>query len=272
MQNPHFKEIHEQFIGTLQAAMSRDERYLGLLAGGSLVTGAVDRYSDLDLILVCRPEHRAEIMGERFALAEACGGLLSAFTGEHVGEPRLLICLYGPPALHVDLKFVSLDELGDRTEDPAVLWERGGQVAEALAGTAPRPHVFEPQRAEDRFWVWVHYAGTKLGRGELFEVIDHLSLMRSAVLAPLLSVLQGLPVRGVRRLEQNLGDSALQLLKNTVPEYSLDSCYRAIKTMIALYRCLRAKLPGLKIRREAEEVAVAYVDEVYAGLSRGGVF
>ena len=45
-------------------------------------------------------------MGERRTIAESCGGLLAAFTGEHVGEPRLLICLYGPPLAHVNLKFV----------------------------------------------------------------------------------------------------------------------------------------------------------------------
>ncbi|MER7057532.1 MULTISPECIES: hypothetical protein [unclassified Streptomyces] len=26
------------------------------------------------------------------------------------------------------------------------------------------------QWIEDRFWIWVHYGATKLGRGELFEV------------------------------------------------------------------------------------------------------
>lgn len=49
-------------------------------------------------------------------LAGTLGHLLHAFTGEHVGEPRLLICLYGPELLHVDLKFVTLEMLTQRVE------------------------------------------------------------------------------------------------------------------------------------------------------------
>ena len=48
-----------------------------------------------------------EIMAQRMAFAGTLGHLLHAFTGEHVGEPRLLICLFGPELLHVDLKFIT---------------------------------------------------------------------------------------------------------------------------------------------------------------------
>lgn len=61
--------------------------------------------------------------------------LLQGFTGEHVGEPRLLICLYGPPLLHVDLKFLSVAELDVRIEEPEVLFERGEAVTQRLRST-----------------------------------------------------------------------------------------------------------------------------------------
>ncbi|EPO4109819.1 fimbrial protein [Enterobacter cloacae] len=63
-------------------------------------------------------------MAQRIEFAGTLGHLLHAFTGEHVGEPRLLICLYGPELLHVDLKFVTLDMLTQRVEEPAVLFTR----------------------------------------------------------------------------------------------------------------------------------------------------
>ncbi len=71
-------------------------------------------------------------MNERIKIAANLGTLLSAFTGEHVGEPRLLICLYGPELLHVDLKFVSINDIAHRVKDPVILWERGNCVSEAL--------------------------------------------------------------------------------------------------------------------------------------------
>jgi hypothetical protein len=64
----------------------------------------------------------------RAGFAGALGPLLSAFTGDHVGEPRLLICLYGPPLLHVDLKFVTPADLAERVEG-----RRAGAEAASVA-------------------------------------------------------------------------------------------------------------------------------------------
>lgn len=96
--------------------LSRDSRLWALLAGGSLMTGTMDEYSDLDLIVVYDFAHREQIMNQRLLIAEGLGTLLSGFTG----EPRVVICLYGPEPLHVDLKFVTL-EVG-------ALWRRRGMV------------------------------------------------------------------------------------------------------------------------------------------------
>jgi len=81
--------------------------------------------------------------------------LLAAFPGDHVGEPRLLICLYGPPLLHVDLKFMSTDEFLHRVEDPMVLWDRAGALRAALlallhAGAQPNGVRRVEQKAATR--------------------------------------------------------------------------------------------------------------------------
>jgi hypothetical protein len=95
-----------------------------ILGGGSMVTGTMDEYSDLDLIVVYQSAYQEEIMNQRLNIVEELGSLLAVFTGEHVGEPQLVICLYGPSPLHVDFKFVTPKELEERIEDPLVLWER----------------------------------------------------------------------------------------------------------------------------------------------------
>ena len=85
-----------------------------------MITDEMDQYSDVDLVAVYRDEYRATItVDERMSIVQKLGELLTAFTGEHVGEPRLLICLYKDPLLHVDVKFTSLNELESRVEDPA---------------------------------------------------------------------------------------------------------------------------------------------------------
>ena len=115
---PHLPQHLSPFIERANS-LRRDERIVGLAAGGSYLTDQLDVYSDLDLIVAVEPGAVAEIMAERRQIAAQLGPLLAAFTGEHVGEPRLLICFYdAQPPCHIDLKFVSLDVVHDRVEDP----------------------------------------------------------------------------------------------------------------------------------------------------------
>ena len=96
---------HQQFISRALPHFAADSRLVGVAAAGSWAENAMDEFSDLDLIIAVEPEGFAQVMSERQSIAASLGKLLAAFTGEHVCEPRVLICLYDSPLLHVDLKF-----------------------------------------------------------------------------------------------------------------------------------------------------------------------
>jgi nucleotidyltransferase-like protein len=235
---------------------------IGLAAGGSFRSGKMDDFSDLDLVVVVDPAAEEDVRASRVAIAASLGPLLASFTGEHVGEPRLLVCLYGPPTVHVDLKFVTPDELAVRVEDPIVLWDRGGRVRNALAeGAAIWPEP-DPQWIEDRFWVWVHYAATKIGRGELFEALDFTAFLRLQVLGPLALREASAPPSGVRRLERDAPARARQM-RETVARYDARDLVSAVRAAVALYRELRDRGPeGLERRSGAETAAIEYLDAV----------
>ncbi|MGG4108851.1 nucleotidyltransferase domain-containing protein [Paenibacillus lautus] len=254
--------IHQQFINQAMERIRQDSRLTGLLIGGSVIRGTVDVYSDLDLIVVYDIAFKEEIMEQRIRIANSFGSLLSAFTGEHVGEPRLVICLYGPQPLHVDLKFISSSELAVRVENPLVLWDRDNSLRSIINETSPSYPTPTPQWMEDRFWVWVHYGATKLGRGELFEFIDLLSYIRSVVLGPLILMNNGHIPSGVRRLEQYAAHE-MEELKETLPLHNAPSCYHALKASIEIYRRLRQDTEGLIRKEEAEQAAIVYLDSVY---------
>lgn len=239
------------------AGLSQDPRIAGVAAVGSWL-GAMDEFSDLDLVVAVYPEHEEAVRAERMAIAGSLGPLLAAFTGEHVGEPRLLICLYGPPLLHVDLKFVALGDLARRVEEPAILWQRDGALDRALAGSRaeyPQPDL---QWIEDRFWIWIHYAALKIGRGELFETIDFLGFLRGRVLGPLLLARAGHTPNGVRRIEQWV-PGAVDALGQTIASHDRADCGRAVRAAVALYRDLRGDQPITR-RAEAEAEAVRFLD------------
>jgi predicted nucleotidyltransferase len=254
-------EAHRQFLEASIDALKRDTRIVGLAAGGSFLTNSMDEFSDLDLLIASEQQDHRDVMADGIRIAGALGSLLAAFTGEHVGEPRLLICLYrGTPPLHVDLKFIALPDLARRVEDPAVLWEREGRLTRALAaGTAEYP-MPDRQWIEDRFWVWIHYAAAKLGRGELFEVLDILSFLRRTVLGPL--ALAGSDARpaGVRRLEL-LVPRHVQRLQATVATHDPVACGRALQACVELYHLLRSDGAGVQFRDAAEKAATDYLSD-----------
>jgi len=245
------------------AGIRQNPALVGLAAGGSFRSGRMDEYSDLDLVVVVEPAASQEVRGKRAALAAALGPLLASFTGEHVAEPRLLVCLYGPPPVHVDLKFVTPDDLAVRVETPTVLWDRDGRVRIALAaGTAAWPEP-DPQWIEDRFWIWVHYAASKIARGELFEALDFIAFLRGQVLGPLSLKEASAQPSGVRHVEKMASARARQM-QETVARYDARDLVSSVRAAVALYRELRdhAGVEGLQRRSDAEEAAVHYLDSV----------
>jgi predicted nucleotidyltransferase len=262
-------EPHRQFLEKLLERLRDDNRIVGVAAEGSYLTNSMDEFSDLDLLLAIEPIDYKDVMADRRTIAASLGHLLAAFTGEHVGEPSILICLYADPLLHVDLKFTSLDDVAKQAEDPAVLWEREERFTRALGRGKAKLPAPDPQWIEDRFWVWVHYIAVKIGRGELFETIDGLSYLRSKVLGPMALSHAGAFPAGVRKIEIAIPDFAREL-RRTIPRYDAADCLRALRACAELYRPLRAQADDTEFRADAERAAMEYVANIEERFGRTG--
>lgn len=268
----HMPTRHRAFLERAVEAAPGIEGIVGLAAGGSFIAGEIDEFSDLDLVLAVDPEAWPEILDRQQAVAaELDPSFLAGFTGEHVGEPRLLVCLYGPPLLHVDLKFVSLDDAHERIEDPVILWEVDGCLSAAFARTAPRYPAADPDWIEDRFWIWAHYVADKIERGEIFEALDGLGFWRAVVLAPLAFRRAGVEATGVRRIEDRLPAFATDL-ERTIGGVDAAACVAALEAAIELYTELRdAAAAGSDVEASPVEREVrAYVAGLPARLGLGG--
>ncbi len=96
--------IQEDFAAKVVKIVENDPAFIGLAVAGSWISHEIDEYSDLDLVLITKDK----IGGDKVKMldqAKRFGDFISGFTGDNVGEPRLLICLYDNPLLHVDIKF-----------------------------------------------------------------------------------------------------------------------------------------------------------------------
>lgn len=248
---------HAAFVARAVAELPADARILAIAAAGSWARGGMDEHSDVDLILAVAPEHHAAVVADIARLAGTLGPLLSCFPGDHLSKPELLICLYGPPLLHVDFDVLPVSVAAARVAKPAVLWERDGALTRLVTDGPPatRPEL-DLQWIEDRVWVWLHYAGTKVARGELFEALDALNFVRSRVLGPLLLTMRGQPPHGVRRVETIAGDE-LPALVATHAAYDAGACLAALTRTADLYRRLREeRVTSEFVRRAAAEEAV----------------
>jgi len=255
--------IQVEFANKAKRILEADENVIGLAVGGSWQTGQLDEFSDLDLILVTR-ERISDDKNKMLAYAEKLGNFLSGFTGEHVGEPRLLICLYDSPLLHVDIKFLTPEELESRVEDPVILLDKERRLQSVMDKTTavfPYPGY---QWIEDRFWTWVHYALLKIGRGEYMEARDFSGFLRMTVFGPLLHIKNGNLPRGVRKVETELQPEDFRALQSTIPAYDKTSLLAGLRSAVELYRHLRTGLfdSSVELKTETEKRVMLYFEEI----------
>lgn len=253
-------ELHAAMLRGIIAAVAADARFDTLLGTGSLASGGFDAESDLDLVLIVRREDHDAVMAERRAFAARLGTLLASFPGDHVGEPRLLICLYGPPLLHVDFKFVPADELDGFSERPLVLWARDPVAMDLrLVRLELAPVGRTAQWFEDRAWLWLHYSATKVRRGEYFEALSGLDFFRDVVLGPMLRRSVGERPRGLRRIENV--PRARDRLMPTLASYDRNEIAEALRRSVLLYIELRADDPPPAQVAHMPQALLDFIDE-----------
>lgn len=252
--------IQEIFAKNAAEIIQNDRNVLGLAFGGSWLTNEMDAFSDLDLILVTA-DKIADDKAKMLAFAEGFGKLISAFTGEHVGEPRLLICLYDNPLLHVDIKFVTAEEFRQRDTDAFLLTDNTGRLKTILQTSEPVAFSVDFQWIEDRFWIWIHYALLKIARGEYLEALDFMGFLRMQVFGPLLHAVNKSKHHGVRRAETKFTNAELEKLTSTIPSYSKDSILQSLRRAVDLYKELRIRLfpSDIILHTDAEQSVMQYL-------------
>ncbi|MCX6121751.1 MAG: aminoglycoside 6-adenylyltransferase [Ignavibacteriales bacterium] len=255
--------IHKDFVKNIIEIVKTDPTIAGLVVGGSWIENNIDEFSDLDLVLIT-DRLVSDDFNKMYGYAKRFGNLLNAFTGEHVGEKRLLICMYDNPLIHVDIKFIVKEDLKHRVEDPIVLWDRDGSIMKIIETTTSEWSAINFQWIEDRFWTWIHYTATKLGRGELFEALDCLSFLRIHVLSPLLQITCGQKPRGLRKIEQTCRKEDLLKLQETISTYSVESIALSLGKAIEMYQELRRELfkDNIVLRKDTEKRCVDYFYEI----------
>ncbi len=255
--------IQLEFANKAKKILEPDDNIIGLAVAGSWLTNEIDEFSDLDLIIVTKQKISTD-KNLMLNYAKRLGDFLSGFTGEHVGEPRVLICLYDNPLLHVDIKFLTLDEFHTRVETPTLLIDKDGQLESAISNSQAKFPYPDYQWIEDRFWTWIHYALLKIGRGEYLEAYDFMGFLRMVVFGPLLHIKNNNLPRGVRKVETDLESEDFAKLKLTIPTYNSQSLLASLRNAVSLYRQLRTELfdNNVNLQNDTDKKVMNYFDEI----------
>jgi predicted nucleotidyltransferase len=77
---PDLPPAHRTLLKRLKSLQS-DKRIVGIAAGGSIVTGLVDQFSDLDVLVAVDPDAYPEVLQQRPAIAATLGKIRSSILG-----------------------------------------------------------------------------------------------------------------------------------------------------------------------------------------------
>ncbi len=161
----------------------------------------MDEFPNIDLAIAVNDESYEKVMKGRLDIVNSFGDLLSAFSGNHVGVPRLIIILYNPFLVHADFKFVKFSDIAHRVEDFKILCKKDNCITNKIKEEVAIYLTPNIQWIEDRFWIWVHYGSTKIERGEIFEAIGFISFLRQTVIGPLIVLKNDEQPKGGRKIE-----------------------------------------------------------------------
>src|SRR5216683_4823304 len=70
---PELPPMHRAFLDRALPMFQADARLAGLAAGGSFITGELDEYSDLDLVVVSLPGASPDVLREGSDIAQRLG-------------------------------------------------------------------------------------------------------------------------------------------------------------------------------------------------------
>jgi hypothetical protein len=156
-----------------------------------------------------------------------------------------------------------MDDIDDKVENPIVLWERGDVISSQVnlkVSEFPQP---DAAWIEKRFWTWIHYTATKIGRGEIFEAVDAIGFLRVNVLGPIILNQNGARPQGLRKLEQHASQEELKILRRTLPVYDARDCLRALHESVELYNTIREA----PVNQGIEKLVVEYLSQIESQLN-----
>lgn len=205
----------DELIDAVRAKCAADPRVVGLFVGGSLGSGAADRFSDCDFVLAVEPEQHTAFVTELRAWVEGVAALV-LWRQVYPGVPLFLAVT--PEYLRFDMTVTIPSRLTGAQSTWRPLFDPQG-----LYGALPeRPPARQPDPARvaaivEEFWRILGLLPVGVGRGEYVVAATGAGLLRDQLVSLLVEA-QAPPVTpGALALSRVLPPQAMALLERLPP-------------------------------------------------------
>lgn len=222
-------EERKDALDRLLRELDADPAVAGVMFAGSTSEGFRDQYSDIDLIVIARPEDFDSVVKKWVARVESTFPVICRFHGvEH--ERKVIYCFLLEGFLELDLLFESLNTLSPRTRKQ-VVFDKTGKLNEILRAlppeTEPVPLEAYYRACMDSIWYHVTHTVTALHRGHLWKALSEVDQIRTRTFS-LFGLLRGLNIEDYAEVDHLPPEILSELEKTLVPEVSKEAIFRAL--------------------------------------------
>ncbi|MGE0172337.1 MAG: hypothetical protein AB7T49_06115 [Oligoflexales bacterium] len=259
---------HAQVLEAVVRYFSNRSEIAGAFVSGSLVTGGMDQFSDLDLGFLCKDtDSRSKIWGERWDWNIA--PWFHRFDADHI-KPNFVIYFFEPD-IHVDLCFYVQDDLPTQRGAPfKVAWDSTALLtpwARSMnSWPAASPEWSHAVHEDERFWAWIHYSLSHVRRGEYYDIASYFYALRGIV-EQWHARLSGSAEFETRRLEMRADPSVVSHLGLCFPNPDLSSLKSSLQALIDIHQSQRMRVASVaKVRWNVSDATRERLRKVVDGL------
>jgi hypothetical protein len=249
-------DMHLNLVKKAEICLKEDKGFLGMAIGGSWIDNKLDQFSDLDLYLIM---DNALVLSfeEKKEIQHKWGNLLTFYINGHDENVTVSLYDFAPDLLHVDCKWIYLEGFQKRVENPSIIFEKDRLLSNCIRDFPSEGYELPNfELNEMRFWSWMHYIFSKIGRGEIIEAYGYLCEVRNCCVGPMVLHKNALTPRRMRHAE-HLPEADLKLIRKSIPiNCDAKNCFDATIYMIELYKYTRDSLVNNSfVKNYAAEIA-----------------
>jgi len=271
MNHPEFNlpPHYQHFLDRVIAACQSDEHVIALFLTGSYARGSPDAYSDLDFILIIKPDAYQDFIAGKKDFIRRLGEPLSLEDFEY---PSALLCTF-TDGVEIDLGIHSPEQVDQLDSAPyRVLLDKQGLFPKAVftpTRLPPDDQVETLRRLIFWFWHDLSHFIKAFGRGQLWFAQGELEILRGycinlARLRHDFTTLVSLD-EPYFKLENVLPVEILMPLQATFCPLEPEAVLRSARTILHFYQELARPLArehGLEYPERLERILVAHLEKI----------